>query len=526
MMPAARRPKPLDGNAGRLSLGPNRTTVRAISRPRRATRGRLTGDTDSLSVFGLPATVVAPEDYDLNWRVMELHREALTSYTPSQLLNVLIDVSPQLSRAVWDFVLYCDPGHEITAFKPGTETPDDRAQAVLDEFLGRLKDTYGSIKVLTARLFMGAFTGGAFVSELVLDEAGRVPIDLVIPDPMSFRFRRNRDLPGGWELGQWQGAQFVSFADRPTIRYIPIHPKPGKPYGRPPALPAIFPCLFLLGLMYDLRRVVAQQGYPRIDIEVDLEKLTALYQQASALGIDGSFDDLIDQTLDAVESAYATLRPDDAFVHTNDSKVNRPVGALDSKAMSDADSLIKALERQAVQAAKSIPLLLGMTDGMSEANANRSYESFVAAIKSVQHLCEALLGNLFSLALESQGVAADVVVTFAELRAAEVLRDKQSEQLAATNAGLYEDAGYMTFVEAATYALGRPPSDEATKAHQEDKKKAEEIAATVPTTEEPITPNEGDVQESEPNGDSSGDRGNPEWMETAIRLATQGRKER
>src|SRR5690606_28043428 len=143
-----------------------------------------------------------------------------------------------------------------------------------------LDDHYGSVDIVFGRLFMSAFLRGALFAELVLDSGGRVPVDLATPDPISVRFRRVQDPQRGpiWQPGQWQGGEFVPL-DRPTVRYTPVDPFPGSPYGRPLAAPSLFTTLFLLAMLHDIRRVVQQQGYPRLDISLDTEKMATLLSQ-------------------------------------------------------------------------------------------------------------------------------------------------------------------------------------------------------------------------------------------------------
>lgn len=110
--------------------------------------------------------------------------------------------------------------------------------------------------------------------ELVLDRRGRLPVDVKIHDARLARFKKLDDPLRGpiWQLGRIVDGQWQAItAD--TVRYIPLDPAPDSPYGRPMVSPAMFTSLFLIGLLHDLRRVVAQQGYPRIDVEVKLDEL-------------------------------------------------------------------------------------------------------------------------------------------------------------------------------------------------------------------------------------------------------------
>ncbi len=417
--------------------------------------GRLSLD-HAFQFAGFNPVILPPPDAEQSWRMANLDTKALDRAAPGRLLELLIDLSPDVSRAIWDLLRLLNPGIEtFAAYRPGTEEVDQRAQTALDAIRARLNGLYGTMNVPINRLFIAALLRGAFLAELVADEAGRVPLDLATPDPISVRFQRVKDPERGdiWQAGQLQGARFVPF-DRPTIRYIPIDPLPGSPYGRAPAAAALFPALFLIGLLHDLRRVVAQQGYPRLDIEIDLDALKT-NAPPEAVRSDGEivdyekFADWVNEKIGEIEEVYARLQPDEAFIHTNAIKVNRPVGAVDSSSLGAVGGLIEALERMLLRALKTMPLLMGITDGVSEANANRQWEILAAAVKALQHPCEALLEHLFGLGLQMQGFQATVRVRFAELRAAEMQRDAQTEQLLISNARTKYDHGWISHEAAA-----------------------------------------------------------------------------
>ncbi len=395
--------------------------------------------------------ILPPPDHLGVWQRLDLDRDTWGKASPDQLISLLINVSPEASRATWDWLRLVNSGHEIIATKPGTVDQDERAQKVLDAFIDRLEANHGSFKAIAGRLFMGALTRGAFFAELVLDERGRVPLDLVTPDPATVRFKLVpvRDRGMVWMPGQWQNGKFVVF-DVPTVSYMALDPEMDSPYGRPMLAPALFPTVFLIGVLHDLRRVIAQQGYPRTDVIVKLEKLRDAYSEMK----DEEFEEMVDALIATVKSEMARLEPDDTFVHTDPVEVSRASGAVDASSMSGAAAIIEALERMATRALKSMPLLMGSSEGVAEANANRQWEIFAAGVGTVQHYAEALLGRLLTLALQAQGVVADVKVRFAEVRAAEELRDAQTFLAKLRGAELAERLGYYTADEAAEHATG------------------------------------------------------------------------
>jgi hypothetical protein len=434
------------------SLAPPST--KAVAPGNRALAGgRISFDSD-IPWYSMPHVITSPLSADDTWRTLDLDSKTLETLSPTKLIELLADVSPDVSRALFDFLRMCNPGWEATALRTGSDEPDPRAQAAIDAFTGMLDGLYGSIDVVINRLFTAAFVRGAFLSELVLDKSGRRPVDLVTPDPATIRFQVVNDPERGqtWELGQWHWGQWTAL-DRETISYVAIDPMPGWPYGRPLAAPALFSTLFLIGLLHDLRRVVSQQGYPRLDLSVDMAKLTtsmpmdlANDPQAAQLWVSGVIAD--------VQRVYASLEPDDAYIHTDVISVNRPVGAVDAQSLGAVDGLVKSLERMSVRALKTMPLLMGLQEGTSETQANRQWEIYAAGIKALQHPCEKMLQRHLSLALQAQGIQADVSFRFSELRAAELLRDAQVDALETETAVAQYNAGWISQDEAAQNVVG------------------------------------------------------------------------
>lgn len=435
--------------------------------------GRTSVD-DTGDAFAFTSMVAETEDAHSQWATLDLDAQSLMRSSPSQLIDLLCEVSPEVSRALWDFLRMCNPGWEVKAHKPGTHDPDDKGQEALDLFLKQLKDMHGSADLPINRLFMSAFRRGAICSELVLDQGGRVPIDLAVPDPSLIQFKSFKDPVRGkiWKAGQQVGNDFIDL-DIPTFRYAGIDTMPGKaPYGRPIANPAIFVAVFLVALLHDVRRVIQQQGYPRVDVVVDLQALVQAFPAQA--GDPEAFRDFVNTIIDEVKEQYSSLQPDDAYIHTSAIQVNQPVG-VDASSLGAISTLIATLERQAVRALKTMPLIMGITDGVSEANANRQWEIHAAGIKSLQHIVEAMLEYQFELALQAQGIQADVEFRFAELRAAEELRDQQTLAVKVQNYGALLGANFVTREEASMALVGHEPalSEEEVAAKQEaDQQKA------------------------------------------------------
>jgi hypothetical protein len=451
----------LRASSAHLAPVPEPARPRVVPRPASwSTRARLTGPAGGAYV-GTALHVLRPAAPIADWQRLDLSSRALDTVSPAQLLELLADVSPDVSKALWDFLRFCNPGWTALAVRPSGAPAPQSAQTVLHATITTIGERHGAIDVLLGRLWIGAFLRGAFFAELVLDADSRVALDIATPDPDSARFRSVNDplLGSIWQLGQYQHGEWMVL-DSPTIRYIPIDPFPHSPYGRSLASPALFPCLFLIALLHDLKRVVQQQGYPRIDVAINLEQILKVLPP-DVLDDPEAAQAFVQHVTQQVKDAYAQLQPDDAYIHTDNITVNRPVGTLDSSMLGAVDGLIRALERMATRALKSMPLLMGINEGTTETLANRQWEVHAAGIKALQHLCEGLLEHLLSLAMQAQGQPYRVQWRFAELRSAELLRDEQTAEKRHKNAAFAYSQGWFSQEQAAQYAVGQAPDADA-----------------------------------------------------------------
>lgn len=434
-----------------------RTTGRALA----GQRLRLSVDYENSSILTGALQLVAPVAAEETWRGLELDGGTLDKMSPSRLLELMVDISPEISRALWDFLRLCNPGWDAKAYRLNGKTPAPATQqAVLTTFLDALKTRHGSVDVVIGRLWTGGFLRGAFFAELILDKDGRLPLDIATPDPKSARFIKVDDPQLGqrYQLGQFQSGKWTAL-DRETIRYVPIDPMPGRPEGRSLAAPALFPCLFSLAMLHDIRRVVQQQGYPRIDLKIISEKLMEMLPDELKNDAEAQ-QTWIEEVTRQIELSYANLAPDDAYVHSDVVEIGKPVGAVDTSLVAAVDGLMKALERMAIRALKTMGLLFGVSEGTSETLANRQWEVHAAGIKALQHLVEGLLEHLLTLAMQAQGMPCVVKFRFSELRAAELLRDQQVQKLKNENAAYAYDRGWISQDEASQMAVGHEADQE------------------------------------------------------------------
>ena len=476
-----------DIRALRDHFGPIPRPERAAARPpRRLVGGRMRLSQDRPeSILGAAGELIAPAAPNERWRDLGLDSRTLDRISSAELLELMADVSPDVSRALWDFLRICNPGYTAEVLRPSGARAPQAAQQALAAVLATISRRHGDLTIAIGKLFIAAFLRGGFFAELVLDRAGRQTLTLATPDPATLTWKKITDPELGQidQLGQRQRGEFVAL-DRPTIVYLPVDPLPGRPDGRSLANPALFPTLFALALLHDVRRVVQQQGWPRLDFVVELEKLLSSMPEGVEPGTD-EYSKWVDSVIEAIEGNYAALAPDDAYVHTDVVSVNKPVGAADASSLGAVPQLMEVLERQAVRALKTAPLLMGITDGVSEANAVVQWESYLTGIRSLQHLCENLLEQLFTLALQAQGVAGVVKFRFAEAQLGQRERNAKIDALTIANVREKYRAGWISQDEAAKEGANKEKADVPAP---------RDSTTSTPTVEpSPTLPGEGEV---------------------------------
>jgi hypothetical protein len=435
-----------------------------LRRPRPMTRAvqGATAKTTSGKMYNIAAgAMMPPPEADLNWKYVTLDARSMTG--DARMLEHLANMSPEMSKGAWDYMRLLNPGWKVEVFNVGTDTPNARGQAIVDDLMKKLDEAHGSADVVWTRFHMGAYFRGGYFGEIVFDDLGREALDIATPDPASVRFRVVEDpitRRQRYQLGQWQVDKFVPLDEEPSVSYIPVDPFPGNPYGRPMVAPAIFYCVFLMGLLHDLRRVISQQGWPRIEIALNTEKLLANLEQGEETSTAEGVENLIGAAISEVQSAYSRLQPDDAYIHSDEVEIKGPIGVTNGANLSGIDAIIAVVERILVRALKTMPLMLGITDGVSEANANRQWEITVAGVKALQHLLESMLERFLRLSCQAQGVQADVNFEFAEIRAAEAQRDALTESQQIDNGIKKYNQGLIDQDELAMDLVGHAPAED------------------------------------------------------------------
>lgn len=349
--------------------------------------------------------ISAPRNPWETWEFKELDEDNLSRYTIDQIYDIIISISPEASLSLWHANRFVNPYFWFEFDNP----EDARTIEAVDRWMEMFTNYYGGFDTIVAQAVAGLFTRGSLFAEMVFAKAGGgllEPVDLLVRDPIWVRFYKQDDPKRGrvWHYGQWINNRFVSFQNDPTVLYMPVDPFPGPMYGRSMMGSAIYCTIFIVGMLREIRRVIANQGYPRLDISVDLESLESIYNQLKSSNPEtASFPEWAQSQMDNITALYNKLQAHQAFVHDTSVTVNPHPGALNQQ-LSMLDEIVRMLERQLVRAYKSVPLMHGSNESLAESQADAQYVIYTESINALKRAIAIVISLLFSYALRMSGI--------------------------------------------------------------------------------------------------------------------------
>ncbi|WP_243643887.1 hypothetical protein [Paenibacillus pinisoli] len=250
----------------------------------------------------------------------------LQSYTAEELLELLISVHPDVSYALYTYLRMGDTPLTFTAKKVNGKD-DKNGQRMLDELKRILNSPLPSpgyqhgrsLDKLDTIQRMMIMVRGACAGEVVLNENCNDVIDIVSVDPSLIWFRREQNTdrltprqyvkhPKRRSGEEWFG-QYKKI-DTPTFIYEEFDPMVDDPYGRTPMLPVLQIVFFHLQVLQDLKAVVHNQGYPRMDISV-MEEIMIKYMPKNIANDPAKQSAYLKNRLEEIQSHFESLNPDD-----------------------------------------------------------------------------------------------------------------------------------------------------------------------------------------------------------------------
>jgi len=366
------------------------------------------------------------------------------TYDATQAIDLLLDESSDLSQALWNFIRLSNVGHEMEIYRlNSTERMTDIEEEWRD-FASRINAmSNAGLDGLIDQLHLLAFTKGAMACEVevapTLDDVWDVyPIK---PQTIYWELieRNGRQV---WIPYQYQLTGKISL-EQANFFWVPTDPDIDDPRGRLILKPAIAALDFQIQVLNDLQQVIHNQGWPRYDISIIMERLMAI--MPPDVKSDGKKTrEWIKEHINFVKGLYEDLKPDDSFIHTDDVVVDMAKGAVNNGRGLDVRAVQEMLDVQMLTAAKQVNVMMGRVNSSTESWGSIQFRIFVSGLMSIQRGSKRLIESIASLWLRVNGIQGKPVFTHNLL---DYESEKQRVEIKNQKAAFFKLAQLMGWIE-------------------------------------------------------------------------------
>jgi hypothetical protein len=374
------------------------------------------------------------------------------------MIDALIDAHPDVSYAVWNYLRIGNTAFDISVERLGSGKRWIQAEKEIMQIFERLElpntENYEGSRNLSKvinQMLLSAITRGAVACELVLtqdmqDVAFIAPVD---PATIEFRIQNERYVPS-------QDNERI-ILDIPTFFYEGVDERIDDPYGRSPIISALNIVVFQLQVLNDIKAVVHNHGYPRVDIKI-LEEVLLKRMPIAIRNNEQKKQEWLRDRMAEIVSMYSDLEPDDAFVHFDSIEIDTTGGSKSGGAMIDPEKLMTAIDNLIMTGLKTLSTILGRrSTGNTESFAKLEIKLYIQGVRAMQEVVERILSKALTLALNIKGKQGVVNFKFRPMEIRTELEQEQFKQIKLMNLQFMYNMGWIDQEEAAYRAVGHAP---------------------------------------------------------------------
>lgn len=294
---------------------------------------------------------------------------------------------------------------------------------------------------------------GAYGFELVYDRQLQ-PSSLRIVDMATVEWEEDR-------IGVYRPLQEIEGADAPVSLNIPtfftekFHQNPNDIYGYSLFVSSINTIAARQQVMNDLYRIMQITGYPRLDITV-LESVLMANAPPGLRNDPVKRQQFVDTQLGAIRGAFANIRPDQAFVHTDTVKA----GVINDRSPGSSlqiTEVIETLDAQNQAALKTMPSVVGR--GGDGTTASTESRLFALSCDSLNASIASGLSSALTLAARIAGYQGHIEVKFTPIELRPTLELEPQLTMRASRLKQDLSLGVITDLEYHMELYNRPPPE-------------------------------------------------------------------
>jgi len=396
-------------------------------------------------------------------RQTALLKRLRATYGAVDAIELLTEETGDLSQALYNFVRLANVGHEMKIFALDKTTRLSDIELEWRDFASRVNAmSNAGLDGLIDQFHYLAFVRGAMTCEVEVAQTLDDIVEVYPVNPQTIT----------WQLEERNGRQVwipyqvpTDFISRTTLAnglvsledanffWAPTDPKVDDPRGRLLLKPALASIDFQIQILNDVQAVLHNQGFPRYDISIVLERLMAL-MPPDVKSDSSKIRTWIKDHINFIKGLYEELEPDDSFIHTDDVVVDMSKGAANQGRGIDVRAVMEMVDVQIENSVKTPGTMMQRVNSNTETWATVQFRVFVSGLQSIQRGSKRLIESICKLWLRVHGYQAIPVFEHNTIDYTSELQRSQIKQAKAVFLQLAQNMGWVDGNEAANELFG------------------------------------------------------------------------
>lgn len=325
-------------------------------------------------------------------------------------LDLLRKENPDVSMACWNFIRLANVGHDMEFYGVGSRNKGKRltdVEARWKEFASRVNELSNSgLDGLMDQLHYSAFMRRGQGVEVEVASSLDEVVDVYPVDPHTVTWKLEEQ--GGrkvWVPYQQQFLKEPVDLSRANFYWVPTDPDLNDPRGNLIMGSVLQAIDFQMQVLQDLQAVIHNQGWPRYDIALVLERVMAA-MPAQIKADPKKQKEWIGERIGEIQNYLRNLKPDDSFVHTDDVQMGKMQGGEVTRSV-DVRAIAEMLDTQMMSGTKQMGIFMNRNSGVTETWGSIGFRIFVSGITSIQRGSKRLMEDVARLWLRVNGIQAD-----------------------------------------------------------------------------------------------------------------------
>jgi hypothetical protein len=183
--------------------------------------------------------------------------------------------------------------------------------------------------------------------------------------------------------------------------WVPADPDIGDPRGTLNLSPVLQAIDFQMQIFQDLQAVLHHQGYPKIDVSIDIEKLFEMCP-ANVRNDPKKLMEWMDDNVNRMRRNLESMEPDSDYIHTSDSTINMNQGANAGRSL-DVRAINELVDTQTLSGLKQMAIFMNRNTGITESWGTVQFRIYCSGIQSCQRGSKRIIEEIARLWLRVNG---------------------------------------------------------------------------------------------------------------------------